>query len=172
MPSRKSKAAPPPPPQPAPVKAKRPGVLYEPTDKDRRTVDSMGTWASQAEIAKVIGISEMTLRKHFREQLDTAFLRAQDGMWRSLYRQGMGSPARKGDPQKGIPASPPTPPNVQATIKWLEFRAGASSRVTVVDGGTEVDPKELSDADLEARRRQLLRHPAVAKAEKASGTVH
>jgi hypothetical protein len=187
-PARKPKAAPVPAPEPTPpvtrlvggtpafpneeAKAKRPGVEYEPSEKDRRTVDSMGTWAQQKEIAKVLGISEMTLRKHFREQLDTAFLRAQDGMWRSLYRQGLGSPARKADPKRGTPASPAIPPNVQATIKWLEFRAGASARITVVDGGKEVDPKQLSDADLDREIERLRRTPAVMRAARGQGTVH
>lgn len=170
MPARKPKPAAPVNPAP-PAKAKRPGVAYEPSEKDRRTVDSMGTWAQQREIAKVIGISEMTLRKHFREQLDTAFLRAQDGMWRSLFRQGMGSPARKADKAKGIPASPAIPPNVQATIKWLEFRAGASARVTVIDGGAEADLKTMSDTEVADRLAKVSRSPAVLRATKAA-TVH
>jgi hypothetical protein len=41
--------------------------------------------------------------------------------------------------------------DVQATIKWLEFQAGASARATIVDGGTEVDPATLSDVEIADR---------------------
>jgi hypothetical protein len=165
-PAPKSAAKPaPPPPQPAQRPAHRPP--YVPTDQARRTVEAMAAGnLGQDEICMVLRISAMTLRKHFRHELDTAFIRAQDTMWRSLFNQGVGSPARKGDPARGIPATPATPPNVKATIAWLEFRANASKRVTVVDGGTEVDPKKLSDTEIAAHIARLSRTGVVSRAIK------
>jgi hypothetical protein len=46
---------------------------YEPTDKDRRTVEAMaGLGMRQDKIARVLGIDAKTLRKHFRRLLDSA----------------------------------------------------------------------------------------------------
>ena len=46
---------------------------HEPTDKDRRQVTIMaGIGLSQEQISKIIGISDDTLRKHYRDELDTA----------------------------------------------------------------------------------------------------
>lgn len=177
MSARKPKAAPPTKrkrsPEPAPTPpVKRNGVTYVPSDQDRRTVESMSRWnQGPEEIARVVGISPTTLRKHFSQELGTAFLRAQDMMWRSLFNQGLGSPARKADKAKGIPGSPAIPPNVKATIAWLEFKAGASARVTVIDGGSEVDPSALSDTEIADRLAKLKRSPAVQRAAKAT-TVH
>lgn len=50
-------------------------------------------------------------------------------------------------------------PDFQAIKWWEQSRMNWQERVVVVAGGTEIDPKELSDADLEARRRQLRKHP-------------
>lgn len=164
----------PPKPKPAPVpetKPKRPGILWVPTAQDIRTVRSMATWATHNEIAKVLGKSHVTLRKHFRAELDNGFLQAQDRVWRSLFNQAVGSPARAADKARGLPAVEAVPPNVKAAIAWLEFKGGASKRVTIVDGGTEVDPRMASESDLDAEIARLQKRPAVQKHMKTA-TVH
>jgi hypothetical protein len=48
-------------------------MTYHPTDKDRRTVETMsGFGVPMPDIAQAIGISVSTLRKYFEEQLSVA----------------------------------------------------------------------------------------------------
>jgi len=153
-------ASPPPRAQP-PKPAHRPP--YEATDKDRLTVKVMVAGGiEQTSIAGVLGISHVTLRKYFRREIATGAAEIGAQVVASLITMAVG--------QKAAPNRQAVAPNVNAAKWYTQARMGWSERVTIVDGGTEVDPKELSDADLEARRRQLRRHPAVVKAER--NTVH
>lgn len=103
----------------------------------------------QDEICAVLGITGKTLRKHFEHELRTAFIRAKDSMWRSLFNQGVGSPARVDE--NGQLVSPPIPPNVKATIAWLQFQAGASDRT---EGDRGVMPVVVTTTSpVEAARR-------------------
>ncbi len=55
-----------------------------PCEVTRKTVESMAAVGiTQADIAKVVGVSEVTLRKHYREELDNAAIKAnaQVGTW-------------------------------------------------------------------------------------------
>lgn len=85
----------------------RPG--YKPTDKDRSMVKTMcGYGIPQADIATVLKIDLKTLRKHFREELDTGIITANTAMAQNLYKKAMGD----------------GPSAVTATIFWLKARAG------------------------------------------------
>jgi DNA-binding NarL/FixJ family response regulator len=56
---------------------------YEPTDAQRSLVESASAFGiTQAEIATQLKISEPTLRKHFREELD-------GGGWLVVQRPGL-----------------------------------------------------------------------------------
>lgn len=134
--ARKATAKPAPPKRPA----HRPS--YKPSEKDRRTVEAMAAGnLPQAEICIVLGISKKTLRKHFPHELATAFIRAKNTMWVSLFNQGLGSREDK------------IPPNVKATIAWLEFKGGAT-RGQPPDGGTVLLPFDSASVKpFEAARR-------------------
>ena len=61
----------------------------------------------EADIAKVVGIDPKTLRKHYRDELDTGSIKANSRMAENLYRKAMGD----------------GPQAVSATIFWLKTRA-------------------------------------------------
>src|SRR3954471_3238392 len=82
---------------------------FEPTQTQRRMVEAMaGCGVPEADIAVVIGIAPKTLRKHFREELDTGHIKANAKVAGNLYRIATGS---------GREA-------VTAAIFWLKVRAG------------------------------------------------
>ena len=82
---------------------------FVPTAKDREQVKSLsGMGLDNEQIAIVIGISEPTLRKHFRKELDAGYIVANAAVAQSLYKQAT-------DPKK---------PNVVAGIFWMKTRAG------------------------------------------------
>lgn len=80
---------------------------YQPTERDRRTVESMtGFGATQDEIARVIGISDVTLRKYFETELQLGVIKANTAVAQSLFEN-----ATKHR-------------NVAAQIWWLKTRGG------------------------------------------------
>ena len=67
---------------------------HVPSQKDRLAVEGMARYgAPQAHIAVVIGIDEKTLRKHYREELDTAAIKANAKVAQSHYEKCIGRPA-------------------------------------------------------------------------------
>lgn len=84
---------------------------YTPNDKDRSVVQTMAAYGiSQGEIAAVIGCDDKTLRKHFREELDTAATQANARVASALFKKATGDGAS----------------SVAAAIFWLKARAGWS----------------------------------------------
>jgi len=82
---------------------------YEPTAKDRATVQTMAAYGiSQAEISAVVGCDEKTLRKHFRQEIDTAATQANARVAAALFKKATGD----------------GPSSVSAAIFWLKARAG------------------------------------------------
>jgi hypothetical protein len=82
---------------------------YEPTPKDRANVQllaSVGT--REGDIAKVVGVSQPTLRKYYATELDTGHILATARVAQSLYRM----------------ATDKDKPNVAAAIFWLKSQAG------------------------------------------------
>ena len=60
---------------------------YEPSDKDRRVVEAMAAGGiPQADICRAIGVSGKTLRKYFREILNSAQQRANAAVIATLHR--------------------------------------------------------------------------------------
>lgn len=87
---------------------------YEPTDKDRRVVVSMvAAGIEQREIARALGITAPTLRRHFRTELDTGESLMLAEVTRSLFDMATGA--------KG-------PPNVTAAIFIMKARGGWSDQ--------------------------------------------
>lgn len=82
---------------------------YAPTEKEARqvrTLSGMGTRC--ADIAKVLGISESTLRKYYAEDLEIGCIQANAKVAESLFKQ----------------ATNEEKPNIVAAIFWLKTRAG------------------------------------------------
>ena len=64
---------------------------HKPTEKDRQTVSVMvAAGIAQDSIARCIGIDAKTLRKHYREELDTAAEKANAKIAQSLFQQAVG----------------------------------------------------------------------------------
>ena len=60
---------------------------YEPTEKDARMVEALAVCGSPQEaIARVLGIDAKTLRKHFRDVLDTSADKADAQVAASLFK--------------------------------------------------------------------------------------
>ena len=67
------------------------GALHEPDEKTRATVEAMVSYGIPHEdIAKVIGIDDKTLRKHYRIEIDTASAKANAQVAQRLYKKCMG----------------------------------------------------------------------------------
>jgi len=91
---------------------------YKPTDKDRSMVKTMaGYGIPQPDISRVLKIDIKTLRKHFREELDTGHITATTAMAQNLYKKAMGD----------------GPAAVTASIFWLKARAGWNEKAPVDD---------------------------------------
>ena len=90
---------------------------HHPDEKTRRMVESMsGYGIGQIDIARVVGCTEKTLRKHYREELDTAETKANAKVAESLFKKALGD-------KNG---------SVTAAIFWLKTRAGWTEK-SVVD---------------------------------------
>ena len=74
----------------------------------RRQVEAMAAYGvPEIDIARVIGIDPKTLRKHYREELDTGQIKANSKVAESLYRKATGDGSQ----------------SVTAAIFWLKTRA-------------------------------------------------
>lgn len=82
---------------------------HKPTDQTRAQVAAMVAYGITAvEIGKVIGISDTTLRKYYREEIDTGTAVANAKVAESLYKKALGD----------------GPSAVTAAIFWMKTRAG------------------------------------------------
>ena len=115
---------------------------HQPTDATRKQVEALASYGvPQDDIAKVIGISSLTLRGHYADILATARIKANSMVAQSLFQK-----ATKGDGQA----------SVTAAIFWLKTRARWRERdiheITGPDGGPiqTMDLSGLSDAQLAA----------------------
>lgn len=89
---------------------------YKPTEKDRAAVQTMSAYGiPQGEIASVVGCDEKTLRKHFRQELDTAATQANARVAAALFKKAMGD----------------GPSSVSAAIFWLKSRAGWTEKSAI-----------------------------------------
>lgn len=95
---------------------------HQPTEATRATVEALAGVAGlrQAEIAAHIGVSEKTLRRHYRGELDRATVTAVAKVAESLF-------------QKAIAG------DTTAMIFWLKARAGWSDK-PAADSGDDAPP--------------------------------
>lgn len=116
--------------------AKHPGgrPAFDPNEEMRKAVEAMSSVGiPQADIAKAFDISEPTLRKYFRDELDTAAIKANARVAANLYKQ-----ATKDDIRSATPA-----------IFWLKTRMGWKDSVQVEHTGS-IDTRinQMSDDEL------------------------
>ncbi len=112
------------------------GVAFVATDEQRRTVETMAAFGiQQPYIAQAIGVSEDSLQRHFRAELDMGLVKANTKVAQNLYRMATG---------QGREA-------LGAACFWLKTRAKwretSEVRVTGKDGGAI----ETNGTDPEAR---------------------
>jgi predicted transcriptional regulator len=87
---------------------------FSPTDMQREKVSALASYGvPQADIAREVGITEKTLRKHFKDELDLGLVRANSRVARTCFEL-----ATSGT----VPA---------ATFFWLKCRAGWRETVDV-----------------------------------------
>ena len=81
---------------------------HRPDPASRRQVEAMAAYGvPEPDIARVVAIDPKTLRKHYRDELDTGHVKANSRIAESLYRKAMGD----------------GPQSVTACIFWLKTRA-------------------------------------------------
>ena len=81
---------------------------HQPDSTTRRQVEAMAAYGvPEADIARVVGIDPKTLRKHYRDELDTGQIKANSKVAESLFRKATGE----------------GPQSVTAAIFWLKTRA-------------------------------------------------
>ena len=128
---------------------------HEPTEKDRKQVSAMaGFGLKHDQIAKIIGISDETLRKYYSHELDVA-----ESMMNAQIAQNLYSIANS----KG-------PGAITAAIFWLKTRAGwretSRTEVTGKDGGAiEIESKVIDASALSAEQRESVRQALMAALE-------
>ena len=146
-----SKPKPATPPAETPKKRRTHG--YVPTEESRSMVKAMvGVGIGQRDICTVLDISCPTLHRHYRRELDTAYIDVVRAVRRKLLAQALA-----GDTQCLI--------HVNKVLGW-------NDRLVVVDGGSEVDVTQLSDEELQERIARLQRSPAVRTPNRGVGSLH
>ena len=132
--------------------------MHRPTSDTRSMVSTMvAIGIPQATIAKVVGIAEKTLRKHYREEIDVALPRVNARVAQSLYRKA---------------TSDTHPQSVTAAIFWLKTRAGfkevSAFEIYGKDGGA-IETREEAAFDFGAfsDEEMILWQTLMAKARPA-----
>lgn len=93
---------------------------HQPDEIFRRQVEAMaGYGIPEADIAKVIGIDAKTLRKHYRDELDIAHVKASSAVAQSLFKKATGD----------------GPQSVTAAIFWCKTRMGWKETMVNEHGG-------------------------------------
>ena len=130
-------------------KGKRGPAPFQPTEQQRKQVRMMaGMGIQQVNIGKIIGVSDETLRKHFRDELDTGTDMANMAVASNLYSI----------------ATSNKPGAVPAAIFWMKTRGRWSetnkTEITGANGGPiegtfKIDVKKF-DADQRAMLKELI----------------
>jgi hypothetical protein len=128
------------------VKRKPGSNAYEPDDNDRKQVLVLvGMGLTHDQIAKVMGISDESLRKHFREELDTGEAKLNAKVAQNLFNIATSK-------QSGC---------VPAAIFWMKTRAGWREKdrveLTGADGGPiQIEAKTVEVDDLDEEQLDAL----------------
>jgi hypothetical protein len=128
---------------------------HVPTQKDREIAafaSAIGT--PQETIGRLIGISEQTLREHYRDELDLGMARANISVGRNLYRIATGN----------------SPQAAPAAMFWMKTRAGWKETVRQENTGPDGGPIER--VDVTAREIILAKLTQLAERELITGPVN
>ena len=129
---------------------------HEPSDRDRAIVRLMVAGGiRQADIAAVLGVSEKTLRTHYRQELDLAATLANALVVQSLHRAAT-SWLHEG------PDAKPTSAAVAAAIFWSKAGMGWRERNPAEPGRKADPPLDLSSVPTD-QLKQLLSQLAADK---------
>ncbi len=112
--------------------------FHKPTGETRRMVEqhaAVGT--PHRQIAKLLGVSLNTMKRHYREELDLGLARANAVVASTLF-----SAARRG--------------NITACIFWMKTRGGWRETAKVEHAGTPGQPIELRPLDPSRLSNQTL----------------
>jgi hypothetical protein len=136
--------------------------VWTPTDAQRRQAETMAAYGiPEADIARVLGVSKPTLRKHCGTELDTGATRANSKVADFLFYGicgGTGKPAFKDERAR-----------VTAAIFWMKTRGGWSETSTHKHtGAANGDPIEV---DVVTVRERLTRRIARIAAARTTGDV-
>lgn len=89
---------------------------HEPTDRTRAEVSALYSFGiPQEDIARYIGIDAKTLRKYYREELDSSVTKANAAVGRFLYQNATGSTLKDGASHSDC---------VRAAMFWAKTRMG------------------------------------------------
>lgn len=114
---------------------------YQPTQADRETVKSMAASGfTHEDIARCLGtkgIDEKTMRKHFRQELDTSMTKANAAVANKVYNLAMAG-------------------NVAAMFFWLKCRARWQEVVRYEHSGPNAGPMQLDVVHGETDPKQIF----------------
>ncbi len=103
---------------------------FTPSAEQRKEVEIMARYGiPEDDIALVLGIDPKTLRKHFRLELDVAFVKANAKVAESIFMQAVGAPAQyypAGHPDAGKVMRAEQSRVLAAGIWWERTRGGRS----------------------------------------------
>jgi hypothetical protein len=103
---------------------------FAPSAEQRKEVEIMARYGiPEDDIALVLGIDAKTLRKHFRFELDVAFVKANAKVAESIFLQAVGAPAQyypAGHPDAGKLMRAEQQRVLAAGIWWERTRGGRS----------------------------------------------
>ena len=87
----KRQGAPPAPVEPVETEEEKRERAHVPTQETRRQVETLtGFGLTQEQIAAVLKITDRTLRKHYRSELDTGVLKANAAVADALFKKALG----------------------------------------------------------------------------------
>ena len=119
-----------------------------PDQSTRKHVDVMAGYGVPEEaIARALAIDPKTLRKYYRDELDTAHVRANTAVAQSLFRKATGN----------------GPQSVTAAIFWLKCRAGWCTAAPELGkkAQAELAAKELTNGTRPSKWHDLLVAPDI-----------
>lgn len=112
---------------------------HRPDERGRRQVEALAAYGvPEFDIARVVGIDPKTLRKHYREELDTGAIKATAKVAEFLFRKATTEGAQC----------------VTAAIFWMKTRGGWREAPQAHEVAYK-DAAEMTDEELIARIREL-----------------
>lgn len=116
-------------------------IKHKPTPETIKQVETLsGLGMPQPDIAREIGISHETLRKYYREAIDSGVAKANANVAKSLYQKAVGN-----GPQSAVSA-----------MFWLKTRARWRETIGIDQTITTTAAADLTGEELERRTADLL----------------